>query len=132
MASKPESTIIGGKPVTPEFLDVLRRQQSDMPPAGAADSQNIPVVNPDDVLPFIQVARAAVGSHVNDLKGTLGHIERELSQPPFGANGQPNQYLVDRYNGLRETAERIRAEIESIGSWTDNQVRLWAREHGYR
>jgi len=133
MSSKPEGAVIGGKPVTPEFLDVLRRQESGMPPAGAAGSRDIPAVNLDDVLPFLQVARAAVGSHVNDLRLSLAHVERELEvSSPLSASGQPNAYLADRYNGLRETADRIRAEIESIGSWSDHQVRLWAHEHGYR
>jgi hypothetical protein len=131
--AKSDGVVIGGnRPVTEEFKQALNRQASGLPPTGAAGSPDTPVVNPDDVLPFITVARAAVGNHVTDLKGTLAAIERELSQPPFGANGQPNAYLVDRHNGLRETAERIRAEIESIGSWSDHQVRLWAKEHGFR
>lgn len=127
-------TVIGGdRPLTPEFLNVLRRQESGMPPAGAADSRDIPVVDPADVLPFLSVAQAAVGRHVNDLRLALSHVERELEvSSPLSASGQPNAYLADRYNGLRETAERIRAEIESIGSWSDHQVRIWAHEHGYR
>jgi hypothetical protein len=125
----PGHMILGDKPMDAEHLARLQRELSGIAPEGAID---IPVVVPDDVLPFLQVAQAAVGRHVGDLKATLAHVERELSQPPFGANGQPNQYLADRHNGLRETAERIRAEIESIGSWSDNQVRLWASEHGIR
>jgi hypothetical protein len=135
MASKAESesipgpVILGDRPMDAGHLARLQRELSGIAPEGATD---IPVVVPGDVLPFVQVARAAVGRHVNELKGTLAQIERELSRPPFGANGTPNQYLVDRHNGLRETAERIRAEIGSIGKWDELTVRQWAKEHGIR
>jgi hypothetical protein len=126
----PGPMILGDRPMDAEHMARLQRELSGIAPEGATD---IPVVVPNDVLPFLQVARAAVGRHIGDLKATLAHVERELEvSSPLSASGQPNAYLAERYNGLRETAERIRAEIESIGSWSDHQVRLWAREHGYR
>jgi hypothetical protein len=124
-----ESAVVGGKPIDAEHMARIQRELSGLAPEGAAD---ISAVTPVDVLPYLSVARQAVGSHVTDLKLTLQGIERELERPPLSAGGQPNQYIMDRYNDLRETAERIKAEIESIGSWSDHQVRVWAHEHGYR
>jgi hypothetical protein len=96
------------------------------------DPDVAPLPSPDDVLPFVGVARAGLGKHVTQLKITLAHVEREIEcTNVFGVNG-PNTYQLERVNGLRETSDRIRGEIAAIGEWSDDQVRLWARDHGYR
>jgi hypothetical protein len=124
--------IIGGRPASSEFYEALNRQQSGLPPAGAVKARNQAAPEPIEGLPYIGVARQVVGAELLRLRATEAAIEKDLARGPIGANGAPNQYLIQRHAELRSELEHIREQIERLSGLSDDGIRLRAFELGAR
>jgi hypothetical protein len=124
--------IIGGRPATAEYYETLNRQQSGLPPAGAVKGRNQTAPAPVEGLPYIGVARQAVGAELLRLRSTEAAIERDLARGPIGASGAPSPYLVQRHAELRSELELIREQIARLSNLSDHELRQRAFELGAR
>src|SRR5579864_6365778 len=80
---------IGGRPATSEFYDQLTRQASGIPPKDAREVAPQPAAPSGPVLPYLNVARAAVGKEIQRLRAQAEAGRRDLQgKYVFTASGQ--------------------------------------------
>ena len=127
----PGDTVIGHPE---EVARPYREQVEQARRRGPRKVRNVPEPATSAVpqLPMSGVAQTVLGRHMGELRATVAGLERFLSIPPIGPGGQPVPHMIEQRQAAREELEATVTELERLASFTDEQTRQWAYDHGCR